>query len=245
MSKRQNNQYLIDRDLFTTQEFADIVRETQAVYSSRSVFQKLEKLQSDGSVIKTGRGLYSKNTGRIPYRYESSPVLKEITALISDHYPLLEFQTWELIQWNEFINHQFAHNICFIEAENALMADVFELLYEKYPRVLFNPDAETYYRYHTDHMIVVQKLLSSTPVPHVLTKQTSLEKLLVDIFSKKLTGQLIERAEYIQIYETAFEKYIINETAMFRYAGRRHLDQKIRNFIISETDINLHNEMNK
>ena len=64
-------------------------------------------------------------------------------------------------------------------------------------------------------------------------------KLLVDIFSKSLTGQLIERAEYRKIYTDAFGKYAINESALFRYAGRRHLNADIQKFIKEETDIQL------
>ena len=61
-------------------------------------------------------------------------------------------------------------------------------------------------------------------------------------FSRKLTGQLIERAEYRQIYEDAFGKYAINELALFRYAGRRHLKSDIRKFIEDETNIELRSE---
>lgn len=98
---------------------------------------------------------------------------------------------------------------------------------------------DLYYRYRADDMIVVQKLVSGAPGALPGTNQASLEKLLVDIFSNKLTGQLIERAEYRQIYEDAFGKYAINESAFFRYAGRRHLDQDIREFIVNETNIKL------
>ena len=116
------------------------------------------------------------------------------------------------------------------------------MLFEKYSRVLLNPDVESYYRYRVDDMIIVQKLVSGSPAPLPGTNQASLEKLLVDIFSRKLTGQLMERAEYRQIYTDAFGKYAINESALFRYAGRRHLESNIRKFIAEETNIVLQSE---
>ena len=67
------------------------------------------------------------------------------------------------------------------------------------------------FKYRADDMIIVRKLISGAPAPQPGSKQASLEKLLVDIFSRKLTGQLIERAEYRQIYEDAFGKYAIND----------------------------------
>ena len=168
--------------------------------------------------------------------------MDELVGLIDNEYPLITYQTWELYQWNEFVNHQLAHNAYFIEVESGLEATVFDMLLEKYPRVLLDPGMEEYYRYRADDMIIVQKLISGAPAPQPGSKQASLEKLLVDIFSRKLTGQLIERAEYRQIYEDAFGKYAINELAFFRYAGRRHLKSDIRKFIEDETNIELRSE---
>ena len=45
-----------------------------------------------------------------------------------------------------------------------------------------------------------------------------------------------------RIYEDAFGKYTINELALFRYAGRRHLKSDIRKFIEDETNIELRSE---
>ena len=49
---------------------------------------------------------------------------------ITDRYPLLEFQMWELIQFNEFLNHQIAKNIIVVEVENMLEDSVFDTLRE-------------------------------------------------------------------------------------------------------------------
>ena len=128
--------------------------------------------------------------------------MDELASLIDNEYPLIAYQTWELYQWNEFVNHQLgADNAFFIEVESGLETTVFDMLLEKYPQVLLDPGIEEYYRYRADDMIIVQKLISGAPAPQPGSKQASLEKLLVDIFSRKLTGQLIERAEYRQIYE--------------------------------------------
>lgn len=43
---------------------------------------------------------------------------------------MLEFQMWELIQFNEFLNHQIAKNIIVVEVENMLEDSVFDTLRE-------------------------------------------------------------------------------------------------------------------
>ena len=234
--------FLKENPSFTTKNFVGMVKESQAAYSDRKAYRLLQDLQNNGQIIKVGHGHYAKASVKTSYLYKASSLMDELVGLIDKHYPLITYQTWELYQWNEFVNHQLAHNAYFIEVESELETTVFDILLEKYPRVLLNPGMEEYYRYRADDMIIVQKLISGSPGPQPGTKQASLEKLLVDIFSRKLTGQLIERAEYRQIYEDAFGKYAINESAFFRYAGRRHLKSDIRKFIEDETNIVLRSE---
>ena len=234
--------FLKENPSFTTKDFVGMVKESQAAYSDRKAYRMLQNLQDDGRIMKVGRGHYSKTSVKSPYRFKASSLMDELVSLIDKEYPLITYQTWELYQWNEFVNHQLAHNAYFIEVESGLETTVFDMLLEKYPRVLLDPDMEEYYRYRAEDMIIVQKLITGAPAPQPGSKQASLEKLLVDIFSRKLTGQLIERAEYRQIYEDAFGKYAINELALFRYAGRRHLKSDIRKFIEDETNIELRSE---
>lgn len=91
---------------------------------------------------------------------------------------------------------------------------------------------------HAGPKDVADLLISETPKP-VMGHSVTLEKLLVDLFSKKLTGKLISRSEYPGIYEGAFSRYSIDETKMFRYARRRHLESEIRTFIKEETNVEL------
>ena len=64
-----------------------------------------------------------------------------------------------------------------------------------------------------------------------------MEKLLVDLYSKKLSGKLISRSEYQGIYEEAFSRYNIDEMKMFRYARRRHLEAEIDTFLREKTNV--------
>lgn len=114
-----------------------------------------------------------------------------------------------------------------------------EGLHDKFPYVLFCPSEEMYHKQKgNDNTIVVQKLISEAPKPAV-GHSAPLEKILVDLFSKKLTGKLIVRSEYPEIYEQAFERYYINETKMLRYARRRSLDEKLTTFLKESTNVNL------
>jgi hypothetical protein len=75
-------------------------------------------------------------------------------------------------------------------------------------------------------------------------KKLCLVKLLVDLFSLKLVGHLLQRAEYPAIFEEAFSKFLIDEKKMLRYARRRSLEKDVLYFIDHKTNIMLLTERN-
>ena len=140
---------------------------------------------------------------------------------------------------NDFVNHQIAKNVIFIEAEAMLVDTVYEMLHEKFPYAMIEPDTNAFYKQRAPETdIIVQRLITEAPTPNE-GHSSPLEKLLVDLLSKKLSGNLIERSEYPCIYEDIFRKYLIDETKMFRYAKRRHLYDNLLSFINTQTDIKL------
>ena len=212
--------------IFTKNEFADLIHEVNPQYSERSVYWLLRKLQQEKQ--------------KMPYTYEHSSEWNQIVSGIEKEYPLVDFQAWELIQLNEFVNHQIAHNTVFIEVEDMLEEAVFHTLKSKFPCVLLFPSEETFYRYRSpEQTIVILKLISEAPKPVGQPYSAPLEKLLVDLFSRKLTGHLIERAEYPAVYEEAFSKYLIDQKKMFRYARRRGVEEEMKELIRTSTNIKL------
>jgi hypothetical protein len=203
----------------------------------------LVTMRKQGILASAGTGKYYCLSGesaiRKNYQYPHSPEYREIEQAITDSYPLVNFQMWELIQMNDFVNHQIAKNVIFIEVESMLVDTVYEMLHEKYPYAMIQPDTDTFYKQRSPESdIVVQKLLTEAPTPNN-GHSSPLEKLLVDLLSKKLPGNLIERSEYPRIYDDIFRKYLIDETRMFRYAKRRNLYDSLLSFIETQTDVKL------
>ena len=229
--------------IFTKNEFADLIHEINPQYSERSIYWLLRKLQDENQIQKLGKNIFESSCQKkqkIPYTYEHSGEWGLIVSIIEKVYPLLDFQAWELIQFNEFVNHQIAHNTIFIEVEAMLEEAVFHTLRNHFPCVLLCPSEDAFYQYRSpEQTIVVLKLISEAPKPSRQSHSALLEKLLVDLFSRKLTGHLIEHAEYPAVYEDAFSKYLIDQKKMFRYARRRGVEEDIKEFIRASTNIKL------
>lgn len=200
-------------------------------------------LRKQGDLISVGSGKYYLVSQGAPakktYSYPHSPEYMNLEEIITNAYPLINFQMWELIQMNDFVNHQIAKNVIFIETEPMLVDAVYELLHEKRPYAMIHPTVDVFYKQRAPETdIVVQRLLSEAPSPGA-NHSCAIEKLLVDLLSPKIPGRLIERSEYPRIYEDVFRKYNINETRMFRYAKRRSLYDVLISFITTRTNIRL------
>ncbi len=229
-------------DVFSKQDFRKIVLLENPGYSDASITWLLKKLREESKITSVGCGKYmlmQTTNIRNDYFYMHSTQYNEIEHHISSEFPLVDFQMWELIQLNEFVNHQLSKNLFIVEVESMLVDSVFESLHQKFPYTLFCPTIEQYYRQKgIENDIVVLKLISEAPSsPH--GHSCCIEKILVDLFSSKFTGKLIERNEYALILEESFRKYRIDENKLFRYAKRRNLEKTILKFIKYETMITL------
>lgn len=230
------SKFLLSHPSFTTDEFENALRTEKESIARSTVYKNLKELCSSGEIVRTKRGHYAVS-GKKEYYYELSDTAKTISKRIHEAYPLVDYQIWELYQMNEFVNHLIARNTIFVEVENMLDESVFDLLFEKYPHVLHSPSLEQYYKYAGEETFIVRNLISEAPPSVGEFKQASLEKILVDLFGRGISGSLISRSEYQAIYEDAFKKYNINQAKMFRYARRRGIEKNIKDFIRENTDI--------
>lgn len=245
MNQKTVLNYFRPGETFGKNQFREAIHVLDPEYAESSVNWLLAKLKKENQIITVGRGKYERvpdTAKKKQYAYIHSEEYNDIERKIMEKYPLVDFQMWELIQFNEFVNHQISKNLIVVEVENMLDEAVFDMLHEEYPYVLYSPHMEYYYRHKGgDNTVVVLKLISEAPKP-VEGHSSPLEKLLVDLFVNKFTGHLIERSEYPVIVEDAFRKYYLDESKMFRYARRRNVEARIKTFIRQETEIKLRTE---
>ena len=230
--------FLIEHPSFTTGDFVEMLKTESPDIGRSTVFYLLKRLCDTGVIARTCKGHFDTSRKRI-YHFELSETAKDISVAIQEQFPLVDFRIWELYQMNEFVNHQLSRNIIFVEVENILDESIFQLLFEKYPHVLHNATMNEYYKYAGEETIIVRKLISEAPPSVGRYKQASLEKILVDLFGRGISGSVISRSEYRAIYEDSFQKYKINQPKMFRYARRRGIEKTIDDFIHEKTNITL------
>lgn len=198
----------------------------------------LIKMLDSGDIARIGRNRYCVSDSLKTYSFPYSEFASMVADEIIKAHPYLDFRIFELVQLNEFVNHQIAHNIVFVSVEGELEEDVFNTLWENHQgSVLLKPDVEELYRYMTEDMVVIIKLPTESPRGTDVFWGTRLEKMLVDIAVDKLIRKVVYSGEYAAIYQDAFRKYAIDKNAMFRYARRRGALEKYRNFLMNEAGL--------
>ena len=163
------------------------------------------------------------------YAPHYSSFAEKIAVLIENTYAGLNFQIFEIVQLNEFMNHQIAHNTVFVFVENDLQNNVFDTLKQSYPgRVMLRPNIKYYYQYLQDDQIVMLRLPSESPKGFEKPWHTRLEKVFVDILTDKLISRIVPKSEKEAIINGAVNSYLIDANTMIRYAKRKGAEEKFR-----------------
>lgn len=230
-----------NKSSFSRQELLQSFRNGGFELSEASFCKEITSMIKSGEILRIGKNVYSFPKENISsYDHEYSELAEEVAAILREQFPLLDFSIMELIQLNDFVNHQIAHNVVFLSVESEIMDFVFDALKEQYfGKVFINPTPEIYHQYWSDNMIVIVRLVTEAPKDRTCFWHTRLEKLLVDIMSDPLLLASVSESEYPNIFEDAFSRYVIDENCMFRYAKRRKTDKKIRKLIKEKTNIKL------
>jgi hypothetical protein len=84
----------------------------------------------------------------------------------------------------------------------------------------------------------VQSLVTKSPT-QILSKTvtTTLEKLLVDLYSNKNLFSTYQGSELVHIFDKANDKYILNFSKMLSYASRRNKKKELVEFLENKTNI--------
>ena len=195
--------------------------------SEHSISYKLRKLLDEGQIVRVGWNNYAQSEQKKIYRYHYSDAASQIADYLSGNYYELNFQIFELIQLNEFMNHQIAHNTIFVYVEQDLSNYVFDSLIRQYPgKTMLKPKLDDYYRYLQDDEIVINRLPTESPKGFEIPWQSRLEKILVDITVDKLLRHIIPQSEFENIFHNAYERYLLDEKTMIRYAKRKGAESK-------------------
>lgn len=165
---------------------------------------------------------------------EIHPKLIKIDRLLKKNFPFLNYCLWSTSLFNEFMLQQLGKIFLLVEVENDTTDSVFFFLKESKYSVFLNPKKDLIKRYLPENkeVWIIKSLVTEAPVQNIKgIKTTTLEKLLVDLYTDTNILDAQQGSEKNRIFEEAFNKYVINENKLLRYAARRRKKEQIDNYL--------------
>lgn len=166
---------------------------------------------------------------------------KKIFSVIEKQFPTLKFCVWSTRIVSEFMLHIPAKHITILQVEKEALEPVYGFLKEqKLGDIFIRPEEKEIerYIYESDKAIVLLPLVLKSPIQKIKDiATTTIEKLIVDLYSDKKMFAAFQGSELTHIINTAYNRYAINFTTLFHYAKRRRKDIELREFLKNKTDI--------
>ena len=218
-------------ELLTHRQIFDSWRQSGDVTTQNAQWKRLRSLVRKGELSVVGHDSYvwSSEANLRPYR----PMLSAVTSLVlnemSERYGRMNYTLFELIWLNDFLNHLLGRNALFVMVERDYAPFVFEFLNERHAGgVLLDPSPEDFFRYMDNRSILVVKKPSQGPVNRYMPHVAPPEQWLADILADGRLSASFEGAELPRIFSAFGSRYVVNKSALFRYARRRGVGARIR-----------------
>lgn len=169
---------------------------------------------------------------------------KKIFTVIEKQFTALKFCIWSTRIVSEFMLHVPVKHITILQVEKEALEPVYDFLKtQRLGDIFIQPEEKEIerYIYESDKAIVLLPLVSKSPLQKVnKVRTTTLEKLIVDLYSNKKLFAAFQGSELAHIVNTAYNRYAIDFTTLFHYANRRRKDVDLRIFLKDKTDIPNH-----
>lgn len=206
---------IIDRD-----NLCKLIKEAYPKYKDTSIRWVIYDLAKKGIITKLNPTQYMIGHLDIYHQKNASDERREIDDYLNQVFPNIRFVVFESTLLNEWLNHQIARKVIFIEVEKYFINDVFRMIYNNFStKVLVNPNREDLYMYEGELLIITQ-LISQAPVNQQL-RDVKIEKLIVDLYTKDLINEFINEDEKEDVIESIFKTYPVNMKTVYAYAKRR------------------------
>ncbi|MEQ8339137.1 MAG: hypothetical protein RIA62_17380 [Cyclobacteriaceae bacterium] len=220
------------RDRFSVSDIKEFYRRFDDSIKRTTIDWRIHELKNKGILQKVGRGQYSFKAGKtyLPFISRSE---KNLYNKVKKEFPFLNICVWNSKWLNEFMVHQPGRFYTMVEVEKDTMQSVFYFLQGKMKQVFLDPPASVLEQYvQENEVIIVSNLVTEAPTQKVENINTAtLEKMLVDIYCDDVIFSAQQGEEMNAIFWAAFDKYLVDQTKMFRYASRRRKRDELKLFV--------------
>ncbi|MDR2621516.1 MAG: hypothetical protein LBC48_02915 [Dysgonamonadaceae bacterium] len=211
--------------IITLNDMDIFYRKAEPCIPKTTVNWRVYNLVRSGILQRTGKGLYRFGEMQV-FTPNTDNRMKRIGRFLKKRFPFTRYCLWDLSYINHFSRHLINFNVLFVDVERDAIDAVYHALKETFPKVMsINHLYDNLSEF--DGAVFVRPLVSESPVRNVEDiPVTTLEKMLVDLATDREFISF-QGNEIYTIFETAFEKYTVNQNTLLRYASRKHKKEEI------------------
>ena len=223
-----------EMEAVTHSQIFDAWRESGTSATPAALWKRLRSLVKRGELIVVGRDSYiwARETNLRPYRPGISDMASQILREMEGRYGRMNYTLFELNWLNDFLSHLIARNALFVMVERNYAPFVFEFLTKLHVgNVMLDPSTDDFFRYAHECMVLVVKKPSQGPMNRVVSHVAPPEQWLADILADERLSISFEGAELPNIFSAFRDRYAVNKSALFRYAKRRGVYERVRNLL--------------
>lgn len=226
------------KGVFETQDIVAFYEQSEKDIKPTTVNWRIYTLVQSGVLQRIGKGKFTLGEGKT-FVPEISTSTKNIFKKLKAEFPYANLCVWTTSALNEFMLHQPNRFFVLVETDKETTNSVFYFLrdsdsYRKNKSVFVEPTSDILEKYivNEKEIFIVKPLVSEAPTQTVNdVETTTIEKMLVDIFSDDVIFSAQQGAEMRTIFINAFDKYTINQSKMLRYADRRRKKEELNKFV--------------
>ncbi|WP_221659354.1 DUF6577 family protein [Bacteroides salyersiae] len=192
----------------------------------------LFKLVNENVLVRTGRGMYAKVLKQA-FAPKPAEEVKEVYNLLQANFPFAKFCVYQGEIIAPLQHHLSSNRVIYVETDRNSTETVFNFLKDGSRDVYLRPNKEMIYRYvdMDSRVCFVKNLVSEAPLQKVSgVLMPTLEKLIVDIL-RDTDFFYLQGSESDRIIENAFNLYAVNQSRLFRYAGRRKVKEELSSIL--------------
>jgi len=236
----QLRQYFGERKSFSRKELYVFYTQFKPDLKETTFRWRISNLKKKQVITSISRELFTLSFKPV-FEPDIDKAVRKIYVSVDKQFPMLKFCVWSTQIISEFMLHLPAKHITILQAEKEALEPIYCFLKEqKLGDIFIQPEKKEIerYIYESKNAIILLSLVSKSPIQKINnTATTTLEKLIVDLYSDKNLFAAFQGSELAHIINNAYGRYAIDFTKLFQYAKRRRKDIELRDFFTNKTDI--------
>jgi hypothetical protein len=229
-----------DKEVFSRDELLAFYRSYEPDLNEGTFGWRIYELKRKHIIKGIKKGVYTLEQ-KHSFNPEIDKTIQKIGKILESSFDYHFYNIWNTTWLNEWSELQATFSMIILEVDRDSTERVFYNLKDRHSiqQIFLKPDEGVMNTYVSElsQSLIIKPMISRAPtfkIKNVILP--TLEKILVDLYCDEKLFFAFQGNQLVKIYQSCFEKYIINLSRMFNYARRRKREEGIKVFLLENLE---------